>query len=358
LIDHLFGAEREARDWFRRWLAYPLQRPGTKLFSAALLWGKTQGTGKSLVGYTLFRIYGKNAAEISGSDLHAGFNEWIVNKQFIMADEIVGGEIKRNTADKMKSMITQKELRINRKYVPAYTVPDCVNYLFTSNHADAFFMEDTDRRFMIHEVLAAPKSKEFYREYAAWLYKDGASALFQHFLDLDLTEFDPAAAALQTAAKREMTELGQSDIKSWAILLRDNPNEALRQGPTGTAVQGDTFDTSALLQIYNDPFSGRRPTSLRALGVALKEAGLEKVNGGQQLKATKEEQRTGYAHFNPLWAVRNLAELAKMGVRELYEHHHAQLIQFNRPRTKPFAEKENAAKYKSKTAPPYNEKEK
>jgi hypothetical protein len=31
-----------------------------------------------------------------------------------------------------------------------------VNYYLTSNHADALFLEDEDRRFFVHEVMVNP----------------------------------------------------------------------------------------------------------------------------------------------------------------------------------------------------------
>ncbi|MFZ0630231.1 MAG: hypothetical protein WA374_09135 [Acidobacteriaceae bacterium] len=37
-------------------MAYPLQYPGTKLYSAVVLWTAQQGVGKSLLGYTMQQI--------------------------------------------------------------------------------------------------------------------------------------------------------------------------------------------------------------------------------------------------------------------------------------------------------------
>jgi len=98
LLDLLFGDDAENRAWFEKWLAYPIQNPGAKLFTSAVLWGPETGTGKSLVGYTIGEIYGKNFGEIGNKELHADFNEWSINKQFILGDEISGSD-KRQEAD-------------------------------------------------------------------------------------------------------------------------------------------------------------------------------------------------------------------------------------------------------------------
>jgi hypothetical protein len=180
LLDHLFtGAEPEAKDWFLRWCAYPLKYPGSKLFSSAVLHGIRHGTGKSFVGYTLGKIYGENFTEINQADLHSGFNEWAESRQFVMGDDISGSN-KRQDADLLKKLITQQRIRINAKYVPSYSVPDCINYLFTANHPDSFFLEDDDRRFFIHEVQVGPMDQAFYKEYELWLDTGGAAAVFDY----------------------------------------------------------------------------------------------------------------------------------------------------------------------------------
>ena len=220
-------AERKAnRLWFERWCAYPLQYPGTKLYSAAVIWGPETGTGKSLVGYTLGRIYGNNFAEIGNADLHAGFNEWTVGKQFIMGDEISGSD-KRSEGDKLKQLITQLNLRINCKFLPSYEVRDCLNYYFTSNNPDAFFLSDQDRRFFIHRVPYERKPQAFYKSYMLWLNNGGAEFLFDYLLKLDLGEFDPAAAAPSTESKREMTDSAKSDVATFVSNLKHNIDDEL-----------------------------------------------------------------------------------------------------------------------------------
>lgn len=35
---HIFRNDSESREWFEQWVAYPLQYPGSKLYSAVVLW--------------------------------------------------------------------------------------------------------------------------------------------------------------------------------------------------------------------------------------------------------------------------------------------------------------------------------
>jgi hypothetical protein len=308
LLEHLFqGAEPEALKWFLQWCAYPLQHPGTKLYSSAVIYGIRHGTGKSLIGYTLANIYGQNFTEITQQDLHGSFNEWAESKQFVMGDDVTGSD-KRQEADFLKKLITQRELRVNAKYVPTYVVPDCINYYFTSNQPDAFFLEDDDRRFFIHEVVAPPLSEAFYQMYDQWLKAGGASHVFDYLLKLDLTGFNPAARALKTHAKERMIADGQSDLGAWVRNLLATPDAVLMVG--GVKLKPDLYTGKELLALY-DP-EGRTRTTANGLGRELRRAGVLQALQGAPLRLADGTQGRYYIirHVDR-WANATAAELAQ-----------------------------------------------
>lgn len=295
LVDHLFkGAEPESKQWFLSWCAYPLQQPGTKLFSSAVLHGIRHGTGKSLIGYTLGRIYGENFTEINQMDLHSSFNEWAEGKQFVLGDDVTGSN-KRADADFLKKMITQRELRVNPKYVPSYTVPDCINYFFTANHPDSFFLEDDDRRFFIHEVQVGPLDEEFYVNYDLWLDTGGSAAVFDYLLKLDVGSWNPAAPAFKSAAKRRMIANVQSDLAGWVRSLLATPDHMLRVGDI--PVTKDLFTSKELLSFY-DP-TGHTGTTANGLGRELARAGLRQVCQGMPIRLPDGSQGRYYAVRQP-----------------------------------------------------------
>lgn len=294
LVDHLFTkAEPQAKNWFLQWCAYPLQHPGAKLFSSVVFHGVRHGTGKSLIGYSLGRIYGKNFTEIDQDDLHDDYNSWAESKQFVMGDDVTGSN-KRKDADFLKKMITQKEIRINIKYVPQYTVPDCINYFFTSQHPDSFFLEDDDRRFFIHEVRVGPLTESFYADYMRWLDSDGPAHLFRYLLNLDLTGFNPSAAAYRTKAKERMISLSHSDLASWVRLLINNPDQVLRQGRVKT--KQDLFTSRELLHFYDS--EGRTGTTANGMARELGRAGLRQVADGAPIRTVDGTQARYYAIRN------------------------------------------------------------
>ena len=226
LMDFIFkDAKPEDRKWFEQWLAYPIQHPGTKLLTSVLLWSVHHGTGKTLVGETMRRIYGyDNSVEIGDIQLDEKFNDWAANKQFVMGNEITGSD-KRSYASRIKSLITQTRVHINEKYVPGYELPDCANYLWTANHNDAFFIENTDRRFFILEIRGAPMAADWYTGvYDPWYKSEkGIAALFYYFKHLDLTGFHPSTAAPMTESKIQAMEEGMSDMAQWVHDLPNHP---------------------------------------------------------------------------------------------------------------------------------------
>ncbi len=288
LLDHLFtGAEPEARVWFERWLAYPLQFPGTKLYSAAVFHGIFHGTGKSLIGYMMGRIYGKNFVEINKEMLQAGDNDWEEAKQFVLGDEVTGSS-KRDVNDALKKLITQERMRINIKYVPRFEIDDYINYFFTSNHPDAFFMEDNERRYFIHEVKVKPKDDEFYLKFDKWMRsEEGPPALFWHLLNLKLGDFNPRSPALKTKAMARMIQDTKSDLGEWVYRLKENPDAILRVGQV--SLDKDLFTNRELLTIY-DP-EGRTGTTANGLGRELRRSGIPLAYDGNPLPSSAGSDR-------------------------------------------------------------------
>lgn len=306
LLDHLFqGTDPEARKWFEQWCAYPLQNPGAKMASAAVFWGKVQGSGKTMVGHTLMKIYGKYSAEITDTEIEDDRFDWAENMQFVLADDITANN-NRKLANRLKTMITQKTLKVNPKYIPRYNVPDCINYYFTSNDPDAFYLDDGDRRYFIHEVRSEKINTEFRNRFIAWRNsQEGVSALFHYLLGLDLSNFDPQAEAYVTHAKEDMIQLTKSDLGTWVHDLRSENSGKLK-------LKGDLFTASELLALY-DPMG---TTKVTANGMAreLKRAGYRAPGRSGSMAVTV------YGNVR-LYAVRNVQDWADASMKRVVEHY-------------------------------------
>lgn len=297
LLDFLFLEHDPAhRRWFEQWLAYPIQHPGAKLFTAVVLWGPP-GTGKTLVGHTMSRIYGENYTEVNERELHSTFNEWAEYKQFALGDEITGGD-KRAVADFLKGIVTQKFLRINPKHIKPYTLPDCINWLFTSNHPDAFYIEDEDRRYFVIEIKNKARERAFYRKFDEWYKSDaGAGALFYYLLNLDLTGFDPMDPAPVTRSKQDMIEDSKSELGAWVTRLKTDPATVLKFPGSEVVLTRTLFTSAELYAIFNGQNNNSRVTE-QGLGRELKRQGFKKALGGAPIRTARGLVK--------LWQVREL----------------------------------------------------
>lgn len=304
LVDHLFSLAPEHKRWFWQWLAYPLQHPGTKLYTCVVLYSRGTGVGKSLVFLTLRRIYGDNFAEI-GNDQLSGRNDWAANKQFVLGDEITGTD-RRGDADRLKRMITREETWIDIKYRPVYKQRDCANYGFTTNHPDGYYLDNEDRRAFVIEVPKEALSLDFYKRYDAWYRSDaGAAAVFWHLLNaIDVSDFNPRAKAPETRAREAMIELSRSDLDGWAAELHRDPDGVLRFD--GRIVTRHLMTAQELVALYDR--DGTKRTTLIAMSKALRRAGfrpprpISARDGSHKVWMIRERDRWERASHNELRA--------------------------------------------------------
>jgi hypothetical protein len=317
LLAHLFtGAPKGTLDWFINWLAYPVKHPGAKLLTAVVIHGMAHGSGKTLVGETMRRVYGNAYTVIGQAELEADFNEWAGSKTFILGDDITGID-KLKIHDTLKKMVTQKVARINPKGLTAYELEDRANMLFTSNRANSFYLDRDDRRFFVWEVpeSAGVLARAFYIDYLEWLdERGGAAALLHWFMHRDTKGFDPGAPALVTAAKIKMREESRSDLTNWAEDLRRDPDSMLIFGTT--PVPGDLFTTKQLKAIYaaQTDIKVDDPALSGKLANALTAAGFNQVHNRGVIKAGDDRPAARY------YAIRNAERWLKAPLEKIQAH--------------------------------------
>lgn len=251
MLQHLFGDDEVARKWFEQWVAYPLQNPGAKLTTAVVLWSTRQGVGKSMVGETIGQLYGNNFRTITSVELHAQFNGWMRDCQFALGEENSSSS-QRADSNRLKFLITGTTISVNEKNQPAIELRNCANFIFTSNHADAFYLEDTDRRLFIWEIITGRKNDEFYKRFMDWRDSEGGlPALMDHLLKVDLDGFQPKGNAPMTQAKLDMIANSKTDLERWLA-------EAVEDEESVKAVLGkEVVHVEDLITAYHRTGCGR-----------------------------------------------------------------------------------------------------
>lgn len=297
LLDHLVSVEPEVGPWLWQWLAYPLQNPGAKLYSAVLLHSPMQGTGKTFLGEIVGDIYGRNFTTLSQDDLTNNYTYVFANKQFALADEVIAAKDGRKHADRLKSLITQEQMKIEKKFEPIYFIRDTINYLFTSNHVDALYIEDADRRYCVIKVPSIALPTEFYDKVRAWRRSGGPAHLFYHLLhNVDCSTFRPTAAPPRTKAHNEMKNAVMSDVDAWAYAIRESEEALVPEDAKGAKVHDrrELFTPTEALKLY-DPV-GHKGTYANSVGKALAKVEFP----------IRELRVPGHGKLR-LWALRNSA---------------------------------------------------
>ena len=210
---------RAARRYIQKWAAHLVQRPGIKMFVSLALWSHAQGVGKNLLFETLVAIIGQTHATVIGQEeLGSNFNGWANRRILIIGDEVSGGD-KRQQNDKLKGLITGTAVHVNEKFQPDLEQPNLLNFVFLSNHHDALFVNDHDRRFFVWEIEAGRLPEKQANEFVAWRDSGGLAAVHHFLLHYPLGDFNPRAPAPMTIAKQQMADDNRSDLEAWIAEL-------------------------------------------------------------------------------------------------------------------------------------------
>lgn len=316
LLDHLFLGEDDLRAWFEAWCLYPLRHPGAKLPTAACLWSRRQGLGKSVVGKLLGRVYGANYSEVSQRELESQFNGWHVYRQFVMFDDVSAYD-SRAKADVLKKMVTEEEVLVNTKGIPTYGVPDRANFYLTSNKPNALYLEDEDRRFFVHEVVSPKLGRDFWSRLYPWMGRvlghpelgPGPAALLWHAQErFSFKGFEPFEPPPVGEAKLAMVYAGKGEAEAWVSELLGEPEGKLRVGDH--ALSRDLFTAAELHGFFEASRKGP-PVTVQALGLRLGDA-FPRAAGGQTLRPAGVSER--------FYVVRNAARWLKATRAQLEEH--------------------------------------
>lgn len=208
------AGEEAVLNWVLRWLALPLQRPGTKMRSALVFHGP-QGAGKNLFFEIVAALYGRYALVVGQDQLESDFNDWASQKLFLIGDEVVARAELFHQKNKLKAFITGETICINTKMLPLRNERNQVNVVFLSNEMVPLALEETDRRYFV--VYTPPRrADDLYARTSACLAQGGREAFLHRLMTLDLgdaTEFDIPP---MTQAKRNLIDLGLKPAERFA----------------------------------------------------------------------------------------------------------------------------------------------
>ena len=212
---HLLCGERDRLfEWVLKWIAYPLQHPGTKMATAIVMYG-FEGTGKNLFWETVLEIYGRWGVLIGQEEIESSFNGWLSAKLFAVADEVVSRQELRHLKGRLKKLITGQRVMINEKNQPVREERNSMNIVFLSNEDEPLRIDPGDRRYCAircDEVQDAA----YFEALGAEVANGGAAALYQYLLDVDLEDFTPWTRPYETDERGNLMQAASSPaVRFW-----------------------------------------------------------------------------------------------------------------------------------------------
>ncbi|WP_175774160.1 primase-helicase family protein [Burkholderia anthina] len=133
------------------WLALNIQKPGEIIGCAPLIKG-IQGDGKTIVFMDAMKAVmgAENVGEVSAKELNSDFNAYAYGRALRVFEELKAAGMNRvANENSMRTLITNKSVRVVGKNKDGVDVPNRTNYVGLTNHEDALPLKDTDRRWWV-----------------------------------------------------------------------------------------------------------------------------------------------------------------------------------------------------------------
>lgn len=214
-VDYLIPHETE-REYLLDYLSFLAAERPVKVHFATLIYGPKQGTGKSYIAETMKRMLGRqNIGLAESDDLKKEFTAWQENCQLGVIEELMDvGRLE--IANRLKTTITNPDLRIRPMYKQAYWVRNRLNLIAFTNHADALRLENSDRRWLILHSPVEAKEDGYYQRLFGLLRKDDRFvAAVRWMLQNRDAKLDPKGRAPSTEAKVAMRDAGKGDVEQY-----------------------------------------------------------------------------------------------------------------------------------------------
>jgi hypothetical protein len=220
-LEYMF-VNKEERKQVERWCATLVARPDIRVAYGLLLVSERQGIGKTTLGaHVLAPLVGhQNVGFPSETDIsNSAFNEWMANKRLVIVNEIYSGASWK-AYHSLKSVITDRDVTVNQKYMRPYTIENWCHVLACSNSMRALKMENDDRRWFYPEVTEVPWTQKQFKEFRIWI-ESGGLGIIRHWAENYGDYVQQSERAPMTERKKEMIEGSRSEAQKEAAALAE-----------------------------------------------------------------------------------------------------------------------------------------
>lgn len=226
LIMNLCGNDENNYIWFNMWLAWQIRNPTFKLPTAVIFQGQ-QGTGKGVFKtHILDNLFGSNVQEINQTHLESSFNEYLMGKQIIIANEVIHNENKALLPNVLKNLVTDPEITISRKFKKEITGKNYTHWIFCTNNDNPLKIDEDDRRYSVFYSTKLMGSEDNANKFVKQLQSNLDAELKEYISYLKSIEIieSQIRKPIMTEAKAEIIELNKDSINRFIDYFNQFPN--------------------------------------------------------------------------------------------------------------------------------------
>jgi hypothetical protein len=270
LFLHLVGGDPDALEYALDWFAYPLQklrlrqdhRNGAYKTGSALVFRGDPGAGKGTAMTIMQLCYGySNCTTLSQDGLDSRFHDQLAGKLFVVGNEVISGSNRSTqTANMLKTWITDPFIRLEQKGRAAFEMENNFNLVLTTNDERPVLIEPKDRRYSVFASTAIPKAVVAPVIQDIATHKQQVAAFYDHLLSRDIKmaygELYGTAAkvAVQNATKPSAQRFAESILVDGFLTVANGWVAAARPGEAreATLPHGDAFmvPSETLMSVY------------------------------------------------------------------------------------------------------------
>jgi len=213
LIYNLVGENKEEYEYFIKWIGWQLQNPQKRLPTSIILQGE-HGTGKTkFCELILKNIFGRNFCEIGQTDINKEWNEFIMGKQLIVANEVIHNDNKFLVPDKLKNYVTDEYLSISQRFKNTIYVRNYAQWVFTTNNHLPLKIEKGDRRYT---VLKSKKLLNGFEIIGSLIenLEEELTNFVNHLLKIEI-KYDDVAKPIENKAKSEIIKASWNSVEEF-----------------------------------------------------------------------------------------------------------------------------------------------
>lgn len=224
----------EDREWFLSWMALNLQRPMVRSKVTPLHVSIAHGTGRGWVVEVMAALLGQHNCtttkmqHLAGEGSAGAFNDYLDRSVLCSIAEVREAGGRYAVSDKVRDILTEDHLEVNRKYGKKGMTRIYTNFFFMSNHPDALVLTAEDRRIYVISGPDEVKSGEYYDRLYTW--KDDSEAMAQLYCWLmrrDISGVNFKVARLN-AAKQRMIGCSQTETEVLFLeFMQNRPSDAM-----------------------------------------------------------------------------------------------------------------------------------